>query len=97
MSPELKPELGDAPLTARVRAGAINHVKLRTHLDIEMVDEEDQPMVSERYLVDFADGSKREGHLNPEGKARIWCTSDEPCRISFPDLDGPAWERLESA
>lgn len=62
---------------------------------LELVDANDQPMKGERFRVTLPDGTVREGTLDDRGRA---CLEQIPvagdCQITFPDLDGAAWERV---
>lgn len=63
-------------------------------VEIEMVDEADEPVAGERYRVECADGSIVEGTLDQNGFARVEGIEPGTCRIRFPRLDTEAWERL---
>ena len=64
-----------------------------THfLEIELVDEDGQPVPNERYRVTFANGTVQEGRLNANGLASFPnLQSDGECQVSFPALDQEAW------
>ncbi len=66
-----------------------------THwIEIEMVDEAEQPVVGEAYRVTLPDGKKVEGGLDEKGQVRIDGIKQPGwCRISFPNLDLAAWQR----
>lgn len=66
-----------------------------THwIEIELVDEADQPVVGERYAVRLPDGKEAKGRLNAKGQMRITGIKQAgTCGIKFPDLDLAAWER----
>jgi hypothetical protein len=63
-------------------------------IEVEMVDEENEPVTGERYRVTLPDNSVAEGSLDSEGRARVEGFKPGSCRITFPDLDGEAWEPL---
>jgi hypothetical protein len=63
-------------------------------IEIELIDENDQPVAGERYKITLPDGSVDEGSLDDKGKARIDSIADAgDCKISFPELDQDAWEK----
>jgi type VI secretion system secreted protein VgrG len=61
-------------------------------IEIEMVDEQGQPVPGVRYRVVVPDGSAAEGTLDAKGFARVEGFEKGDCKISFPDLDQDAWE-----
>jgi type VI secretion system secreted protein VgrG len=61
-------------------------------ISIEMVDEDGKPVTSERYKITLSDGSVAEGTLDDKGCARLDGIDPGSCQVSFPDLDGGAWE-----
>jgi len=63
-------------------------------VEIELVDEEGNPVGGEKYQVILTDGSKREGVLDTNGYARVDGFTRGTCKISFPNLDTAAWERV---
>lgn len=67
--------------------------KKTTWIEIELIDEDDNPVPSERYEVELPDGSVARGTLDHRGFARIEGIEPGTCRISFPDLDQDAWEK----
>ncbi len=62
-------------------------------IEIELVDEEDQPVPGERYEITLPDGSVARGTLDQYGFARVDGIDPGNCRITFPRLDQEAWER----
>lgn len=63
-------------------------------IEIELIDEADQPVSGERYKITLPDGSVDEGSLDEKGKAKIESIADAgDCKISFPNLDQDAWEK----
>jgi len=65
--------------------------KKKTFIEIEMVDEEGNPVADESYEVTLADGSVTDGSLDDKGQARIEGLDPGNCQITFPDLDKDAW------
>lgn len=65
-----------------------------TWIDVELVDEHDQPVPYRRYRVTASDGRVFEGYVGPAGIARVTGVSPGECKVDFPDLDASAWEPL---
>jgi len=65
----------------------------KSWIEIEMVDEEDQPVSGERYEITLPDGETvASGTLDDKGFARVDGIDPGTCQITFPDLDKDAWE-----
>ncbi|MBM3791398.1 MAG: carboxypeptidase regulatory-like domain-containing protein [Acidobacteria bacterium] len=65
----------------------------KSWIEIELVDEEGNPVPGERYEVTLPDGSTvASGTLDERGFAHIGNTDPGTCKITFPDLDKDAWE-----
>jgi len=60
-------------------------------IEIELVDETDEPVPGERYEITLPDGSVAEGTLDTKGFARLEWIEDGQCEVSFPDLDADVW------
>ncbi len=63
-------------------------------IEIEMKDEEDNPVPGERYKVILPDDSVAQGSLDENGFALIEGIDPGTCKISFPELDKDAWEKI---
>lgn len=63
-------------------------------IEIELVDEEDEPVPGEKYEIELPDGSVAKGTLNGDGLARIDGIDPGTCQITFPNLDKEAWEKI---
>lgn len=61
-------------------------------IEIELVDEDGEPVPGERYEVELPDGSVAGGSLDQNGKARIEGFDPGQCKVTFPDLDKETWE-----
>jgi len=62
-------------------------------IEIEMVDEEDNPVPGEKYSITLPDGETvAEGMLDGKGFARVDGIEPGTCKITFPELDKDAWE-----
>ena len=63
-------------------------------VEIELLDEEDNPVPGERYEIKLPDGSVKKGTLNEEGLARVdGIENPGECEITFPELDMESWEK----
>jgi type VI secretion system secreted protein VgrG len=68
----------------------------KTWIEIQLVDEEDQPIPGELYRLTMPDGEEKEGRLDSQGSARVDEIEDPgSCTLTFPELDQEAWEKLE--
>ena len=67
-----------------------------TWIEIELVDEADQPVVGERYWIRLPDGrTLAQGRTDENGIARVKGIKQEgECSICLPDLDTDAWEPI---
>jgi hypothetical protein len=63
-------------------------------IEIELVDEDDQPVPGERYEITTPDGRISRGTLDENGFARVDGIRPGECQISFTRLDREAWERI---
>jgi hypothetical protein len=61
-------------------------------VEIEMIDEEDQPVVGLRYEITVPEGTVATGTLDERGCARVDGIKPGECKITFPSLDKEAWE-----
>lgn len=67
----------------------------RSWIEIELVDEEKQPVPGERYKITLPDGETvAEGTLDDKGFARVDGMEPGSCKITFPELDKDAWEKI---
>ncbi len=65
----------------------------KSWIEIEMVDEQDQPVPGEAYKIELPDGTVAEGTLDDKGFARVDGIEPGTCQITFPELDKDAWEK----
>ena len=63
-------------------------------IEIEMVDEEDEPVPGEKYKITLPDDSVAQGTLDNNGFAHIGGIDPGTCKITFPELDKDAWEMI---
>jgi hypothetical protein len=66
-------------------------VKEKTWVEIELVDEQGEPVAGEKYRILLPDGSVREGRLDGRGRARFDGLDPGTCEVGFPDRDGREW------
>ena len=66
----------------------------KSWIEIEMVDEEDNPVASEKYKITLPDGKVAQGTLDNKGFARVEGIEPGTCQITFPKLDKDAWEKI---
>jgi hypothetical protein len=91
----LRAPAGASAITARNPPSARPPSGARTQhwIAIELVDEAGSPVANEAYRVVSPSGRLIEGRLDQRGSARIDdIESAGLCRVSFPRLDGAAWE-----
>ncbi len=61
-------------------------------LEIELVDDEGNPVPGELYTVELPDGSTVSGRLDDQGQARLEGIDPGTAKVSFPDLDKDHYE-----
>ena len=69
-------------------------IEEKSWIEIELVDEEDNPVPGEKYKVTLPDGKVAQGTLDEKGFAHIGGIDPGTCQITFPDLDKDAWEKI---
>ncbi len=68
--------------------------KKTSWIEIEMVDEEDQPVPGMKYRITLPDGETvAEGTLDDKGFVRLDGIEQGTCKVTFPELDKDAWQR----
>ena len=65
----------------------------KSWIEIELVDEENNPVPGERFKVILPDETVCSGTLNEKGFYRIDGIDPGTCKITFPNLDKDAWEK----
>jgi hypothetical protein len=83
-------ELGHGPAAAAVQPCPL----AKAWLAIQLVGEDDLPIAGEQYRVLLPDGTTKEGILDERGMASFEKIRPGVCKVSFPALDGEAWELL---
>jgi hypothetical protein len=72
--------------------GSEEEEKKKAWIEVELVDEDNQPVPGVRYRITLPDESVAEGSLDDKGKARVEGFEPGSCKVTFPDLDKDAWE-----
>ena len=62
-------------------------------IEVELVDEEDNPVPGEKYEITLSDDTVAKGTLDQNGFARVENILPGGCKITFPELDKDAWEK----
>jgi len=66
----------------------------KSWIEIELLDEEKNPVPGKEYKIILPDGvTVAEGTLDDKGFARVNGIDQGTCKITFPGLDGEAWEK----
>lgn len=63
----------------------------KTWIEIQLVDEEGNPVAGEKYSVKCPDGTLWESTTDEKGVGRVENIDPGSCEIGFPDLDQDAW------
>jgi len=65
----------------------------KSWIEIELVDEEKNPVAGEKYEIELPDGKIAKGTLDNKGYARVEGFESGNCKVSFPKLDKEAWSK----
>lgn len=68
----------------------------RSAIEIELVDDQGEPVADERYEIRLANGKVRRGKTDANGVALVDAIPDGECDIGFPDLDAALVKPLGS-
>jgi hypothetical protein len=63
-------------------------LRFRDWIEISLMDQDGKPIPSEKYEVILPDGSKKNGKLDADGRARIEDVPPGGCKIEFPNFKG---------
>ena len=66
----------------------------KSWIDIELLNEQHEPVPYALYHVTLLDGSVKEGELDGNGRAKIGITGSGVCHIFFPGEDAEAWIKV---
>ncbi len=64
----------------------------KSWIEIELVNDIDEPVPGEVYEIELPDGSVASGTTDENGFARVEGFESGTCKIKFPNLDKEAWE-----
>lgn len=67
--------------------------KKKSWIEIELVDEQDNPVPGEKYEITLPDGTVASGTLDEKGLARVDGIDPGLCQITFPELHRTTWKR----
>ena len=70
-------------------------LRLRTWIEVQLIDEADQPVAYEKYAITLPGGRVVEGRLNDAGLVRLEGIPPGICQVTFPKLDQDAWVAVE--
>ena len=91
VTPARRSPASDAPTH---NANALAAKKKPHWIEIELVDEEGQPVPGEPYKITLPDGTTvADGTLDEKGFARVDGIDPGTCKVTFPNLDKDAWEK----
>lgn len=65
----------------------------KTWIEIELIDENGEPVPCEPFRITLPDGRVVRGLLDSTGRARFGNIDPGTCEVSFPGIDAPEWER----
>lgn len=85
------------PLDAQAAAGESgdsSDERATSWIEIELIDELNQPVPFEPYKIKLPDGKVKKGTLDKLGRAHVALAQPELCEVTFPKLDAAAWERV---
>lgn len=71
--------------------------KNKSWIEIELLDDRNDPIPGHKYRITVPDGRVAEGTLDENGWARVEGFEPGECEITFPDLDKDTWAFLESS
>ncbi len=67
-------------------------------VELQLLDQDDEPVGGAEYQLTLPDGSIRTGVLDDRGFARVQgLSSEDPCVVCFPEFDGPSWSYVHAA
>lgn len=68
--------------------------KKKSWIEIKLIDEDNEPVPGEEYLVTLPDGSTvASGTLDEKGFARVENVDPGSCKVTFPKRDGRSWKK----
>lgn len=64
----------------------------KTWIEIELIDDNGDPVPGEAFRIVLPDGRVVRGHLDSDGRARFGNIDPGTCEVSFPGIDAPEWD-----
>jgi type VI secretion system secreted protein VgrG len=78
--------------SAQVKPYKSNPAK-KSWIEIELVDDDNNPVSGENYSITLPDGTVATGTLDDKGFARVTGIDPGTCQITFPQRDIDAWRK----
>ena len=73
-------------------ASTSDQVEEKHFIEIELVDDEGNPVADEAWFVELPDGSTKSGRTDAKGFARIDGVDPGTAKVTFPDMDKNAYD-----
>lgn len=74
--------------------GVVAPCPRKTWIVVRLLDAEGNPVKNRKYIIKAPDGHVERGKLDASGSARLEGLDPGTCMVTFPELDGNAWERI---
>jgi len=89
-----KGKYGSTPIAPfKPQSAEAGEEKKKHWIEIELVDEDGNPVPGEEYQITLPDGTTvASGTLDGKGKARVDGIDPGTCKVTFPNLDQSAWK-----
>jgi hypothetical protein len=71
-------------------------LRLRTWIEVQLLDDNDQPVSGAEYAITLPGGKVVQGWLDDQGLARLEGIPPGVCQVSFPKLDKDTWAAAET-
>jgi hypothetical protein len=68
----------------------------RHWIEIQLLDDNDNPIGGENYRITGPDGQDHTGTLDDNGLARVDDLPAGSCKVTFPDRDGQVWDTYKA-
>jgi hypothetical protein len=65
----------------------------KSWVEIVMVDEDNQPVAGEPFLIKLQNGQQIDGTTGSDGSVRVMLPEPAPCKLTFPNRDKDAWDQ----
>lgn len=73
-------------------ASTSDQVEEKHYIEIELLDDEGNPVADEAWFVELPDGTKKSGRTDAKGFARIDGVDPGTAKVTFPDMDKNAYD-----